>query len=96
VSGAFRVDPEALADAVARMSAFEQHVESMLAEVDSLVANLHVQWSGQGAAAHAEAHQRWTEGAKMMREALGRLRNAGDRAHHNYTGAISANASMWS
>jgi WXG100 family type VII secretion target len=96
VSDAFRVDPEALADAVARMSAFEQHVESMLAEVDTLVANLHAEWSGEAAAAHTEAHRRWTEGAKTMREALGRLRNAGDRAHHNYTGAIAANASMWS
>ena len=95
MSGAFRVDPEGLADAVARMSAFEQHVESMLAEVDTLVANLHAQWSGEASAAHNEAHQRWTEGAKMMREALGRLREAGDRAHHNYTAAISANASMW-
>jgi WXG100 family type VII secretion target len=95
MSAAFRIDPDALADAVARMSAFEQHVESMLAEVDTLVADLHEQWSGEAAAAHREAHQRWTEGAKTMREALGRLRIAGDRAHQNYTGAITANASMW-
>jgi uncharacterized protein YukE len=38
---AFRVDPQALADAVERMGEFQRYAESMLAEIDSLVTNLH-------------------------------------------------------
>ncbi len=93
---AFRVDPEALADVVQRMAEFQRYAENMLAEIDSAVTNLHATWTGEGAAAHAEAHRRWTRGEAMMREALARLRNAAATAHGNYTGAISTNLAIWS
>ena len=93
---AFRVDPPALADSVQRMAEFQRHAESMLAEIDSLVANLHATWAGEGAAAHAEAHRHWARGEAMMREALAQLRTAGATAHRNYTGAVSTNLTMWS
>ena len=96
MADAFRVDPEALADAVQRMAEFQRYAESMLSEIDSLVSNLHATWSGEAAAAHAEAHQHWARGEAMMREALGRLRTAGATAHGNYTGAMSTNLAMWS
>ena len=63
---AFRVDPEALSDAVHRMAEFGRYAETMLSEIDSLVTNLHAAWTGEGAAAHAEAHQRWSRGEAMM------------------------------
>ncbi|HUH71656.1 MAG TPA: WXG100 family type VII secretion target [Mycobacterium sp.] len=93
---AFRVDPEALADAVQRMAEFQRYAESMLAEIDSLVTNLRVTWTGQGAAAHAEAHRHWAHGEAMMREALAQLRTAGATAHRNYSGVMSTNLAMWS
>ncbi len=93
---AFRVDPDALAGAVQRMAEFQRHAESMLTEIDSLVANLHATWTGEGAAAHAEAHQHWARGEAMMREALAKLRAAGATAHSNYTGVMSTNLAMWS
>jgi WXG100 family type VII secretion target len=93
---AFRVDPQALADSVQRMAEFQRYAESMLAEIDSLVTNLHATWTGEGAAAHAEAHRRWAGGEAMMREALAQLQAAGAAAHLNYTGAISTNLAMWS
>ncbi|WP_204079627.1 WXG100 family type VII secretion target [Mycobacterium riyadhense] len=96
MSEEFRVDPEALADAVAQMAEFGRYAESLLTEIDSLVSNLHTTWSGEAAAAHAEAHRHWTAGEAMMREALARLRAAGATAHANYTGAMSTNLSMWS
>jgi WXG100 family type VII secretion target len=96
VAEAFRVDPQALADTVQQMVEFQRHAESMLTEIDSLVTNLHATWTGQGAAAHAEAHQRWTRGEAMMRAALTQLRVAGATAHRNYTGAMSTNLAMWS
>ena len=93
---AFRVDPQALADAVQRMAEFQRYAESMLTEIDSLVTNLHATWTGQGAAAHAEAHRHWARGEAMMRAALAQLRTAGTMAHGNYTGAMSTNSAMWS
>jgi hypothetical protein len=32
----------------------------------------------------------------MMREALAQLKTAGTAAHHNYTGAMATNTTMWS
>lgn len=92
----FRVDPQALDDAVQRMAEFGRYAESMLAEIDSLVASLHTTWTGDGATAHAEAHRHWARGEAMMREALARLRTAGADAHRNYTAAMSTNLDMWS
>ena len=80
---AFRVDPEALAEAIQRMAEFGRHTESMLSEIDSLVTNLHATWTGEGAAAHAQAHRRWARGEAMMREALAHLRTSGATAHRS-------------
>jgi WXG100 family type VII secretion target len=96
MSEAFRVDPEALANAVQRMAEFQRYAESMLGEIDSLVTNLHATWTGEAASAHAEAHRHWARGEAMMREALARLRTAGATAHRNYTGAMSTNLAIWS
>lgn len=93
---AFRVDPEALADAVQRMAEFQRHAKSVLAEIDSLVSNLDATWSGEGAAGYAEAHRRWAAGEATMREALAQLKTAGATAHGNYTGAMAKNLDMWS
>jgi WXG100 family type VII secretion target len=95
VADAFSVDPEALADALELMGEFVRHTESVVGEINSLVANLHQTWSGEAAAAHAEAHRHWSHGEKTMREALEQLKTAGTTAHHNYTGAMAANLSMW-
>jgi ESAT-6 family protein len=96
VADAFRVDPEALADAVERMAEFQRYAESMISEIDSLVSNLHTTWTGEGARAHAEAHQHWARGEAIMREALAQLRATARTAHGNYTGAVAKNLSMWS
>jgi uncharacterized protein YukE len=90
------VDPEALTDAVERMTEFQRYADSMLSEIDSLVSNLHTTWTAEGATAHAEAHQHWARGEALMREALAQLRAAAHTAHGNYTGAIAKNLSMWS
>lgn len=90
------MNPESLADAVAQMSEFQRTAESLLAEIDSTVSNLHITWSGKAASAHAEAHQSWKHGAALMQEALNRLHTAGDTAHANYTGVMTTNQNMWS
>jgi uncharacterized protein YukE len=93
---AFRVDPQALADAVERMDEYLRYVESVLTEIDSLATNLRVTWSGEAAAAHVEAHRHWARGEAMMREALVALKVVGATAHANYTGVMAANLAMWS
>lgn len=96
VADAFSVDSDALANALQRMSEFVRHTESVVAEIDSLITQLHGTWSGQAAAAHAEAHRHWSHGEATMREALAQLKTAGSSAHHNYTGAMATNKTMWS
>ncbi len=78
------------------MTDFQHTAEALLAEIDTTVKNLHLTWTGEGAASQAEAHQRWVRGAAMMREALDQLHKAGAGAHGNYTDAIAANQKMWS
>ncbi|MGZ4583597.1 MAG: WXG100 family type VII secretion target [Mycobacterium sp.] len=83
MTDAFRVDPGAPADAVRRMAEFERYAEAIVGEIDSAVTRLHATWAGRGAAAHAEAHRRWTHGEAMMREAMAGLKSAGATAHAN-------------
>lgn len=96
MADAFSVDPDALANAVQRMTEFVRHTGSVVTEIDSLVTHLHGSWSGEAAAAHADAHRHWSQGEATMREALRRLKTAGSAAHDNYTGAITTNTAMWS
>ena len=81
---------------VTRIADFEQRIEAMVADVETQVASLHATWQGTAGIAQADAHRRWTEGAQEMREALQELRQAGKKAHQNYTGAATANLTMWS
>jgi WXG100 family type VII secretion target len=96
VAEAFRVDPAALNEAVQRMAEFARYAEDVVAEIDSRVTRLHTTWTGEAAAAHAEAHQHWVRGEAMMRAALAQLKQAGATAHTNYTGAMKTNLTMWS
>lgn len=96
MADAFSIDPSALADATQRMSEFVRHTESVVAEIDSLVTHLHRTWSGEAAAAHAEAHRHWSRGEATMREALKAMKAAGTAAHHNYTDVMATNTTMWS
>jgi WXG100 family type VII secretion target len=96
MSDEFGVDTDELMALVTRIAAFEQRIEAMVVDVDSQVSSLRASWHGSAAAAQADAHRRWAEGAQQMREALEELRRAGKKAHQNYTGAAQANLTMWS
>lgn len=96
VAEAFRVDPQALTDAVQRMAAFQRYAEDMITEIDFRVTRLHTSWTGEAATAHAEVHQHWVRGEEMMRQALAQLKKVATTAHGNYTGAMSTNLGMWS
>ncbi len=93
---AFSVDPESLSEALERMDAFQRMSAALLAEIDSVVKNLHLSWDGVGALAHAQAHQKWSHGAARMDQALQTLHQNGRGAHQNYTRAAATNRGMWS
>ncbi|GAS99230.1 EsaT-6 like protein EsxE [Mycolicibacterium canariasense] len=96
MSDEFGVNTDELMAIVARIEDFEKRIEVMIVDVDRQVETLHVSWHGAAAAAQADAHRRWTEGAQQMRDALKDLHEAGSKAHRNYTGAARANMTMWS
>lgn len=91
----FTVDLDELNAVVGDMVAFEDRLRAKLAELDQLVAELHLTWTGQAADAQRSAHARWKAGAEEMHHGLVEMRQAGRRAHANYTAAAEANASMW-
>lgn len=93
---AYRVDPAALLSVADRMTAYEQHLEQVLAHLESVEHQLGNDWDGAGGLAQSAAQQRWREGAAEMRTALADLRNAAEKAHANYHGAAQANLRNWS
>lgn len=77
------------------MEKFDTRVDNWLRELDRMISQLHVSWTGEAAAAQQQSHQEWIAGARKMREALEELRTAGRSAHKNYGSAIDANVKMW-
>jgi ESAT-6 family protein len=92
----FSVDLEEVSDVAAEMKAFQKSFEDRLAQLDKLVADLHLTWVGEAATAHRQAHEQWTTGAKEMHEGLGDMHEAATTAHDNYHSAATSNADMWS
>jgi WXG100 family type VII secretion target len=91
----FEIDLSML-DATARdLEALERFVDERLSELDQVIADLHVTWTGQAARAHAVAHREWAAGARRMREGLQAMRLAAQSAHADYLTAAEANSTMW-
>lgn len=95
MSAPFRVRPAQLADVVERLGRLDAHLETVLADVERRVTDLHGTWSGEAAQAHREAHAEWRRGAERMRAGLATMRSIAATAHANYTGAAVTNLRMW-
>ncbi|OBC02762.1 hypothetical protein A5785_02540 [Gordonia sp. 852002-50395_SCH5434458] len=78
-----------------QMAALTTKTEESLADIDKIIQQLHVTWSGEAAAAQAEAHAEWAAGAEDMRDALSDLEKLGSTAKSNYDSAVDANVRMW-
>ncbi|MBF6254480.1 WXG100 family type VII secretion target [Nocardia farcinica] len=91
----YRIDLEQLDAAIDTLAKFGKTVEDWLAEVDGKIADLHLSWSSQAAAAQRDAHQKWLAGVAEMRENLDELREVARKAHANYSAAIDVNTKMW-
>ena len=92
----FSVDLEELSGVAEEMRAFQKSFEGRLADLDQLVSELHLSWSGEAATAHRQAHELWVTGAQEMHEGLGDMHKAATSAHDNYHSAATSNAQMWS
>lgn len=91
----YAVDLGELQQKIDEMAAFEKRIERALTELDRVVEQLHVTWTGQAAVAHREAHATWAAGMAEMRTGLTEIKDAATRAHGNYSSAVQANARMW-
>lgn len=89
------VDLDAMAEVVTAMGQLDGRLDGWLAELDAVVADLHLSWSGEGAKAQAQAHQEWVRGAQEMATALRALRAVANTAHGNYTRTVETNVRMW-
>jgi WXG100 family type VII secretion target len=91
----YAVDLGELEGRIDEMAAFERAIERTLQDLTRVVDDLHLTWSGQAAAAHRAAHEKWVAGMKEMHTGLAEMRAAADRAHGNYASAVEANSRMW-
>ncbi len=91
----FSVDLEELAGVAAEMQSFQKSFERRLQDLEKLVSDLHLTWTGQAAAAHRHAHEQWTTGAKEMHQGIADMHKAATTAHDNYHSAATSNADMW-
>ncbi|HEX4471748.1 MAG TPA: WXG100 family type VII secretion target [Nocardioides sp.] len=91
----YAVDLALLASTARDLESFEGFLDQRLAELDRVVADLHVTWTGQAASAHEQAHREWVAAARRMRAGLRAMRLAARAAHDDYQAAGRANATMW-
>ena len=91
----YTVDTEELADWVEQLKSFDAKAEHVFADVDALVAKLHLDWEGQAALAQQQNHERWVGDLQTMREAVVEIQQRAARAHKNYQTIVATNQRMW-
>lgn len=89
--GSVRVDLARLTSAIEELQSFDRAIVDRLAELEGKVAALHVAWTGEAAAKHAEAHAEWREGAQRLADGVSRLASASAAANQDYRSTIEAN-----
>jgi uncharacterized protein YukE len=95
VSGDYHVDFVGLADTIAALEEFERWWDDTVAELDTTITDLHVDWFGKAASAHQDAYARWTDGTAKLRDVLKRLHGSGHLALGNYSAATDAGKDIW-
>lgn len=91
----YTVDPDELDEIVGELETCERTIETLTAAYEKEMRTLQETWEGLAAEAQVEAQAEWEAGMRAMRSALADIRAAARVAHGNYTGAISANLTMW-
>lgn len=91
----YGVDLDLLEETTASMAQCGRALDDLLDDVAQRVAELHVTWSGQAAAAHTTAQAAWEAGFRAMRDGLATMRAAGEAAGSSYRSAADTNRLMW-
>ncbi|MGY2007429.1 WXG100 family type VII secretion target [Nocardia gipuzkoensis] len=94
MTAAFGVDLAHLDAVTARIGGLAGFTEETFTGVEQRVTALHRTWTGAAAAAHAEAHRDWAEGAADVRDGIAAMRAAAAAAHAAYREAINTNMRM--
>ncbi|KZM68546.1 WXG100 family type VII secretion target [Nocardia terpenica] len=91
----YRVDLDGMQTLIDKAAGLEKRLEDRLGEIRTRIADLHINWVGDAAQAHATASAEWAAGAAEMNTALGELRQALDRARGAYHAVGPTNYEMW-
>lgn len=81
---------------IGQLAAFSAEIDAKVDSLESHIGNLHAQWHGTAAEAHAKAHAEWTQGAQLMSDGIRRLREASVGAHSAFTTTVQANKALFS
>jgi uncharacterized protein YukE len=87
---------ERMQEVVDDLAQITSALERALGEADAAADRLQTVWSGDAAAAHRTAHDRWSRDATQMNAAVAKLRVLLATARANYDSAGSTNQRMWS
>jgi uncharacterized protein YukE len=95
MSEGYRVDLVELQRLADRAAAIEKNILERLELIDKQTAELHLTWDSPAAAAHQDAHGRWSKAARGSVVALKGLRGGTQRACDNYQGGVDACKGSW-
>lgn len=91
----FKVDLDQLDTTIIDLQQYSTQLDRELAAIDQHVARLQGCWSGQAAAAQAEAHRMWSTGARNLHHSVGVMHQAAATSHANYHGSAGTNQKVW-
>ncbi|MFD0000730.1 WXG100 family type VII secretion target [Nocardia sp. NPDC127526] len=91
----YRVDLPGLQRLIDGAQTLETTIENRIAEVEKRIDELHVNWSGEAAVSHRNAHNERVAAVAEMRAALQDLRNRLRTAHAAYSAVGPVNQGMW-
>ena len=92
---AYSLDADDLAAVIDDLARGHAALSELAVDLERRISELHLTWDGEAAGAHRLAQDAWARGFGEMRDALARMRQAADTAHHNYTSAAAVNHQLW-
>ncbi|PXX55602.1 type VII secretion system (Wss) protein ESAT-6 [Nocardia tenerifensis] len=91
----YRVNVPELGRLIDKSAELEKKIEERVAAIEKRIDDLHVDWSGTGAAGHRRAHNERVAAVAEMRAALRTLHDKLRTAHEAYGWVGPANHGMW-
>lgn len=93
--GRYVADTDQILGLVDRARSIGTHIEERIADIEREVADLNVDWDGEGADAHRSKHELLHREMKDMRDALTQLSVLAHDASDRYRANAEHNMRMW-